>query len=58
MRDELATHLALMRRRGLIDDWHDRHIIPGQEWSKEIDAALDKAEVEPQCGRCSVRGFD
>jgi CheY-like chemotaxis protein len=45
MRDELATHLALMRRRGLIDDWHDRKILPGQEWSSQIDAALEEAEI-------------
>jgi CheY-like chemotaxis protein len=45
LRNELATHLALMRRRGLIDDWHDRQILPGGRWADEIDAALDRADV-------------
>jgi hypothetical protein len=44
-RQELNTHLKLMQRQKLIDAWHDRQILPGQEWAGEIDEALQDARV-------------
>ena len=31
LRDELAKHLAILKRHGLISAWHDRDITAGQE---------------------------
>ena len=38
-------HLALLRRQGVIEGWHDRMIGAGDEWAGEIDAALEAADV-------------
>jgi hypothetical protein len=40
----LATHLAGLRREGLIADWHDRKIPAGDEWHKAIDDRLKTAD--------------
>jgi tetratricopeptide (TPR) repeat protein len=45
LRDRLATHLSTMKRRGVIQDWHDRRIIAGQEWDKKIDERMNRAAV-------------
>ena len=44
-RDELVKHLRLLERQGLVDSWHDRRLEPGQEWSGEIDRALEEAHL-------------
>lgn len=45
LRDELATHLKLFERQGLLQGWHDRDIEAGREWKTEIDDHLEEAEV-------------
>jgi TIR domain/CHAT domain len=45
LRDELANHLALLRREKLIAPWHDRNIDAGDEWKGEIDKNLEEAQV-------------
>jgi hypothetical protein len=45
LRDELATHLSLLRRQGVIRDWHDRRIGAGDDWRGAIDSHLEKARV-------------
>src|SRR6476469_1148381 len=45
IRLELAKAIALMRRQGLIEDWHDRKIVPGADWAAEIDSHLDEADI-------------
>lgn len=45
LRNQLETHLALLRRQGLIDQWHDRRIGPGQEWAGAIDVNLESAQI-------------
>jgi hypothetical protein len=45
MRDALETHLALLRREGVIAGWHDRQLIAGQEWKDQIDRHLDEADI-------------
>src|SRR5438067_8677741 len=42
---ELKTHLSLLERQGLISTWHDRQIVPGQDWAKEMDKRLEQAAV-------------
>src|SRR5438132_1153332 len=45
LREKLETHLTLLKREGLISSWHDRKIIAGTEWSGEIDAHLNTAQI-------------
>ncbi|HAF53965.1 MAG TPA: response regulator receiver protein [Thauera sp.] len=45
LRDELDGHLALLRRKGVIRPWHDRGIVPGQQWDEAIDAQLASADL-------------
>jgi internalin A len=45
LRDELETHLKLLQRQGLISVWHDRKILPGEEWDGEIDRHLEAAKI-------------
>jgi hypothetical protein len=45
LRQELETHLALLRRQGVIREWHDRKLLPGTELDAAIDAELDRADV-------------
>jgi hypothetical protein len=41
----LKTHLVGLSRQGLIEEWHDRKIAPGQEWDKAIDENLKASEL-------------
>ena len=43
-REQLETHLSSLRRQGVIADWHDRKIMPGEEWRDAIDQNLDAAD--------------
>jgi hypothetical protein len=45
MRDELANHLAPLRRQGLIRDWHDRDIEAGTERREIIAHQLETANI-------------
>ena len=42
---ELVKHLSLLRRQDLIEPWHDRRIAPGQEWKRQIDRNLERADL-------------
>jgi len=44
-RKRLEQHLSLLRREGVIEDWHDRKILPGAEIDKEIDENLKKSQI-------------
>ena len=44
-REALGKHLAMLERAGIIAEWHDRCIVPGDEWADEIDGHLDRADV-------------
>ena len=45
LREKLGTHLSLLKRQGVIDEWHDRRIGAGQEWAGAIDEHLNSAAV-------------
>jgi TIR domain len=45
LRAELEAHLAALRRSGLIQEWHDRQILPGEDWDKEINKYLQSANL-------------
>jgi TIR domain len=42
-RDRLLTHLRLLERRKRLDIWSDQRIEIGDDWLREIGAALDRA---------------
>ena len=44
-RRELEISLAQLQRDNLVTVWHDRKILPGQEWGQEIDRNLESAEI-------------
>jgi CheY-like chemotaxis protein len=45
LRDELVTHLALLKRQGLIQVWTDREITGGSEWVTEINTSIERADL-------------
>jgi len=44
-KDELDEHLSMLKRNHVIDAWHDRKIIAGHDWSKEISKHLESSEL-------------
>ena len=45
LRAQLEISLVMLRRRGVVRQWSDRRINPGQEWDKQIDEHLESADV-------------
>lgn len=45
LRDELAKHLEILKWSGEINAWHDRQILPGDKWDREIKDNLNAAQV-------------
>ena len=45
LRNELEKHLAMLKRQGVIDTWHDRRIDAGQDVHAEISEYLGKADI-------------
>lgn len=45
LKNELRKHLSLLRRQGVISEWHDRDISPGTGWSGEIASHLERAQI-------------
>lgn len=45
LRDQLETQLSMMKRQGLIEAWHDRRILAGNNFEHEISANLESAEI-------------
>ena len=45
LRDQLETHLAMLKRQGFIETWHDRRITAGEELDDAISRNLEAAEV-------------
>jgi TIR domain len=45
LRDELAKHLKLLERQGLVRTWHDRQIGAGDLWKQAIDKNLEEADI-------------
>lgn len=45
LRNELENHLAMLKRDGTIETWHDRRILAGADLDEEIDANLEQAEI-------------
>jgi hypothetical protein len=45
IRNELAKHLKLLERQGLLRSWDDRQIGAGDLWKQEIDRNLEEADI-------------
>jgi DNA polymerase III delta prime subunit len=45
LRGELEKHLSLLQRKGIIATWQDRQILPGADWSQELDSHLNTASL-------------
>ncbi len=44
-RIELEKWLTILRSENYIEEWHDRKILPGDNWNSEIDEHKDKADI-------------
>ena len=44
-KDALVKMLAGLQRRGVIDAWQDRRILPGEEWFKAIKQAIYECDM-------------
>lgn len=44
-KQELETHLSLLKRQNLISVWNDRRIEPGDNWASKIDENLVSADI-------------
>ncbi|MFZ1791548.1 MAG: TIR domain-containing protein, partial [Saprospiraceae bacterium] len=44
-RDELEIHMAMLKRSGAIETWHDRKILAGENWDEMIKEQLMQADI-------------
>ena len=45
LRDRLEVHLATLKRQGVIEAWHDRRIVAGEEIDRAIGAQFEVANL-------------
>ncbi|SRR6266487_4233875 len=45
LQQQLEHHLSLLRRQGLITDWHPRKISPGDDWIHAVNQKLQTASI-------------
>jgi TIR domain len=45
LRDQLETHLTMLKRQGFIETWHDRRITAGEPLDRAISANLESADI-------------
>jgi hypothetical protein len=45
LRERLEVHLKLLKRQGILNDWHDRNISAGTEWAGQISSHLEAADI-------------
>lgn len=45
LRDQLEMHLSLLKRQGLVEAWHDRRILAGDELDPTIKENIESADV-------------
>ncbi|MHC4569306.1 MAG: hypothetical protein ACYTE3_26565, partial [Planctomycetota bacterium] len=50
-KDKLVKHLSILQRQSVIEVWHDRKIVAGDEWKGEIDG---RNRRQPGAGRCHI----
>ena len=45
LRRQLDKHLAPLKGQNIIEAWHDREIVAGDDWANKIDENLNKADI-------------
>jgi TIR domain len=45
LRNQLETHLAMLKRQGVISVWHDRRLVAGDHVDDGIAKELDAADI-------------
>lgn len=45
LKDAVLKHLKPLERMNLITEWHDRKLLPGDDWGEEINQNLDSADI-------------
>lgn len=45
LRDKLEVHLAMLKRQGVLETWHDRRIVAGDEFAGRIGEELERAGI-------------
>lgn len=45
LRDQLEKQLAMLKRQGVIETWHDRRIGAGDDWSAAIDRHVESDDI-------------
>ncbi|MDF4024652.1 toll/interleukin-1 receptor domain-containing protein [Luteibacter sp. PPL201] len=45
LRNELEVHLAMLKREGIIDTWHDRRIEAGENLDRSIDERINRDDI-------------
>ena len=45
LRDELEKHLSNLKRQYRLNTWHDRVILPGEDWEQAIDKNLNTSHL-------------
>jgi hypothetical protein len=45
LRNELETHLTLLKRQGVISSWHDRRITAGSDFDQAISVELESSQI-------------
>jgi len=45
LRNDLETHLALLKRQGVISSWHDRRITAGGDIDETISSELESSQI-------------
>jgi len=43
--DEFKKHLAPLKDKGLVEEWYDRKILPGEDYQSKIDYNLEDADI-------------
>jgi hypothetical protein len=45
LRREFESHVAMLRRQNLVQIWHDRQILSGDDWAGDLDEHLNTADI-------------
>jgi GTPase SAR1 family protein len=44
-KEELESHLAALKKRGMVESWFDTKIVPGDEWDDTIKQQISKSDI-------------
>lgn len=45
LKDCFEAHMSGLRRKGYVEEWHDRKILPGQFWEESINSNIASADL-------------